>query len=192
MPGPPIDDAELDAAGRADPQSRTGVRSGGDQAIALLATFATARSSKRGIDVDARQVLRDVDVDRTAVIGQAGERLRHHLVKPDPPAHERERPGLDPTHVEEVADQAVEPVRLLLDRREELGDLVVVSTRTSSCRRLLTAALIDASGVRRSCETAARIAARRSLTSASLGGVRDLAPRGPGRGPRPRAARRTP
>ena len=38
---------------------------------------------------------------------------------------------------------------------------------TSSWRRLLTAALTDASGVRRSWETAARIAARRSLTSTS-------------------------
>ena len=39
---------------------------------------------------------------------------------------------------------------------------------TSSWRRLLTAALIDASGVRRSWETAARMAVRNSLTSHEL------------------------
>ena len=38
---------------------------------------------------------------------------------------------------------------------------------TSGCRRLLTEALIEASGVRRSCETAARMAVRSSFTSTS-------------------------
>ena len=62
---------------------------------------------------------------------------------------------------------------------------------TSSWRRLLTAALTDASGVRRSWETAARIAVRSSLHLDQLRGLLRLPLERRGRARPPAAARRT-
>ena len=93
-----------------------------------------------------------------------------------------ERAGLQPAHVEQVADERVEPVGLLVDRLEELVASSSASSRRRAGSRLDTDALIDASGVRRSCDTACSSAVRSSLASAS---VRRLRP------PRPRARSRS-
>ena len=72
-------------------------------------------------------------------------------------------PGLEAAHVEQVADERVEPVGLLVDRGEELVRVVGRPLDVRPASRLVTDALIAASGVRRSCETAERIAVRSSF-----------------------------
>ena len=76
----------------------------------------------------------------------------------------RARP--DPGQVHQVANQPVHPIGLLEDRREQLVPLrrIVGDVRRS---RLVTPALIDASGVRRSCVTLENSAARSRFVSAS-------------------------
>ena len=56
------------------------------------------------VDVDARQRLGHVDLDAAAVVGKAGKGGRHHLVDSDRPVVQAERAGLEPGHVEQVAD----------------------------------------------------------------------------------------
>ena len=146
---------------------------------------------QRGVDVDPGQRLRDVDLDAAAMVGQARERLRHDLVQADGRSHEPERAGLDPAHVQQVATSVLSRSDSSSIVARNSVDLLGVP-RTSCWRRLLTAALIEASGVRRSWETAARIAVRSSLTSASSAASRRLALQARGRGPRRRAAPRTP
>ena len=97
---------------------------------------------------------------------QPEQRDRGHLVNRRGAQEGLQRSGMQAAHVEQVADQGVEPVGVLLDGREQVG-LVVWDHSTSVCRRLLTLALIDASGVRRSWLTAASSAVRIRLPSAS-------------------------
>ena len=82
------------------------------------------------------------------------------------PDVDRQRADLQPAGVEQVADEAVEAVGLLLDREQRLGDLSGVHATVGS-RRPETIALIDASGVRRSCDTARSSAVRTASMSAS-------------------------
>ena len=63
-------------------------------------------------------------------------------------------------------DQVVEAVALLVDGREELVRRPRRLQSTSRCSRLVTDALIDASGVRRSCDTARSSDTRSSSASA--------------------------
>ena len=99
-------------------------------------------------------------------------RLRERARPRPPPGptvaqHEAQRPALQAAHVEQVPDEAVEPVGLLLDGGEELGGLVVATTRRRAGGGWSTDALIDASGVRRSWDTARSSAVRSSSASAS-------------------------
>ena len=120
-----IDDPELDAAAGlrsedADGTVRAAVRPG------VGCDVRDRALEERGVHVHTRQRLRHVDLDATAVIAHAGERLRHDLVQPDHVVDETEAPRLDPAGIEQVADQGAEPIRLFLDRRQELGHLVGV------------------------------------------------------------------
>jgi hypothetical protein len=69
------------------------------------------------------------------------------------------RAGVDAGHVEQVADQRVEPVGALLDGRQQRAWSSAVQAM-SVCRSVLTAAFTEASGVRRSWLTAASSAVR--------------------------------
>ena len=80
---------------------------------------------------------------------------------------DRQRADLQAAGVEQVADEPVEPIGLLVDGDQRLGELVRRSTSTVGSRRPDTIALIDASGVRRSCDTARSSAVRTASTSAS-------------------------
>ena len=66
----------------------------------------------------------------------------------------------DPREIEQVADEPVQPVGLLEDGRQELPALRRSSERDVVWSRLVTPALIEASGVRRSCVTEENSAAR--------------------------------
>jgi hypothetical protein len=88
------------------------------------------------VGVDAWQRLGHVDLDAAAVVGEAGERGRHHLVHADRPAVQAEGAGLQPAHVEQVADQGIQPVGLLVDGGQQLsgrlggeGDVVLEQAR---------------------------------------------------------------
>ena len=105
-------------------------------------------------------------------VAEAGERGGHDLLQPTARLHVS-APALQPAHVEQVADEAVEPVGLLVDGREELRRCAGVQS-TSCCRRLVADALIDGSGVRRSWETARRRAVRSASVSASGRGIGGL------------------
>jgi hypothetical protein len=76
------------------------------------------------VGVDAWQRLGHVDLDAAAVVGKAGEGGRHHLVHADWPVVQAERAGLEPGHVEQVADQPIQPVGLLVDGGQQLGGRV--------------------------------------------------------------------
>ena len=75
--------------------------------------------------------------------------------------------GLEAAHVEQVADQGVEPVGLLVDGVRGTRAVASGGQSMSSWSRLLTDALIDASGVRRSWDTARRSAVRSASDSAA-------------------------
>ena len=80
--------------------------------------------------------------------------------------HQRARPDLRQVH--QVADQPVQPIGLLEHRREQLALLRgIVHAPSSESRLESPPALIDASGVRRSCVTLENSAARSWLVSAS-------------------------
>ena len=99
---------------------------------------------------------------------EPGRRARHDLLERGLPAGSGgETPGLEAAHVEQRVDEGGEAVGLVLDGGEELVGLLAASQRMSVWRRLVMDALIDASGVRRSCETAWSRPARRSLACAS-------------------------
>ena len=108
------------------------------------------------VDVDRRQVAGSSTVDGGRVDGQ---RLAARPRPRRPPGVISRRSssgaGLDPGHVQEVGHQAVEGVGLVLDqRRAARGGRPSVSSSPASARGCVTAVLTDASGVRRSWETA--------------------------------------
>jgi len=76
------------------------------------------------VGMHAWQRLRHLDLDAAAVVSQAGECSRHHLIHADRPVAQAERAGLQPAHVEQVADQGIQPVGLLVDGGQQLGGRV--------------------------------------------------------------------
>ena len=64
----------------------------------------------------------------TLLLGYAAERHRHHLVEVDLADQRGDGAGLQPGHVEQVADEVVEAVGALLDARQQLR-LVLARTR---------------------------------------------------------------
>ena len=72
----------------------------------------------------------------------------------------RQRAGLQPAHVEQVLDQPGQPVQRLVGGGEQLVPVGVARSRRPALRRLATAALAEASGVRRSWLTAESSAVR--------------------------------
>ena len=101
-----------------------------------------------------RQPVGHVELQRLAGVVQTAQRDRRHLVDRGRAQERLQRAGVQAAHVEQVADQRVEPVRVLLDRGQQRRLVGSGSSCTSVCRRLLTLALIEASGVRRSWLTA--------------------------------------
>ena len=81
--------------------------------------LATAALQQARVDGDHRQRLGDVEGD--AVLGYAAERHRDDLVEVDLADQRGDGAGLQAGHVEEVADQVVEPVGAVLDALQELG-----------------------------------------------------------------------
>ena len=101
--------------------------------------------------------------------------------------------GLQPAHVEQVGHQGVQPVGGLLDRGQQLLLGPAADQTMAVLRRLEEAALIAASGVRRSWDTAASSAVLVRLPSAAPGSGRRPpapggAPPGPASGRRTRSA----
>ena len=145
-----VDDAHVDAA-----VDRAGLdahgRSGGEKLTALSTRFASARSSRpdRRARAGASRARRRRRVPSRGA--EAASAAGTHLVEADACAHDVERAGLQPAHVEQVADERVRGGRS--PRRSSRGTRA--APRASSRRRpgagSSTDALIAASGVRRSC-----------------------------------------
>ena len=85
-----------------------------------------------------------------------------------------QRTGLQAAHVEQVVDQPVEPVQGLLGGGEQLGPVLLAARDVWGWRRLSTAALAEARGVRRSWLTADSRAVRILSASASGPAARGL------------------
>ena len=94
--------------------------SGGDHAERVLDDVGDRAFEQRGVGLDARQRLGHVDVDalglRSSPARAAGTTSSSATVA----HHELQRAGLEPAHVEQVADQVVEPVGALVDGLEQL------------------------------------------------------------------------
>ena len=132
-----------------------------------------------GKDVGERALQQDwVGVDEREVSGQLARRSHSSCIRRCRPrprtastsgvgrSVDRECAGLQSAGVEQVADQAVEAVGLGLDGGERVVELLRRSSRTSGSRSPLTIALIDANGLRRSCDTERSIAVRTASMSA--------------------------
>ena len=78
-----------------------------------------------------------------------------------------------------LSTRSVEPVGLVLDGRRGTRRAPRATRSTSRWRRLLTDALIDASGVRRSCDTACSSAVAQLVGLGQLGGLGGLAVEAP-------------
>ena len=121
---------------------------------------------QRRVDVDPRQRLGNVDLDSLRRHVQTDDRARDDLLDADRLRRDRDAAGLQPAHVEQVADERVEPLGFVVDRLQQL--LAAAGSQSiSSLSRLVAAARIDASGVRRSWLTAASRAVRSSFAFAS-------------------------
>ena len=152
-----VDDPQVDASPtrRLDPHRG---RRAATTRCAFSTTLATARSSSAGVGVDAGQRLGHVDLDA----GRAGRRGRRSASGDDLVERRRRAsraasaPVCSRLMSSRLPTSVVEPVGLLVDRLEELVRRRRRSKSTSRCSRLVTDALIDASGVRRSCDTAAQ------------------------------------
>ena len=103
----------------------------------------------------------------------------------------RSSPGLDPAHVQQVRDQPVQPLGLAIDGRRRSPGAGPAGHSTSGSMSVPAAARIEASGVRRSCETESSSAdlsasLRREISAdvASRGVGRARATRRSGRRPR--------
>ena len=119
--GPAVDDAEVDAAVDARRRRRAAGSHGRLWPIALAITLASARSSSPA----SAWTRGSVSGTSTLDLGAAWRRgcasaAGIDLVEADGAALTLERAGLEPAHVEQVADEGVEPVGLLVDRGEEL------------------------------------------------------------------------
>ena len=73
-----------------------------------------------GIRDDPGKRLRHVDVDLVRAGADAPERGRDDLVEADGSGGDLQGAGLEAAHVQQVADEPVEAVRLRIDRREEV------------------------------------------------------------------------
>ena len=117
--GATIHDAHVDGVARCarddpHPLARRAVVEGVDDHVGQRAL------EEPGVGEDPRVSLVDVDVYLGGPCADARKRSRDDLVDPDRREADLERPGLKAAHVEQVADEIVEPVRLLVDREEEL------------------------------------------------------------------------
>ena len=140
-----------------------------------------------GVGQHQRQVVGDVDVARRRRCRCRSAPRRRPRRAATGSSCDRQRAGLQPAHRQQVVDQVGEPVGGLLDGREQLGSLRRRSRRRPAGAGWTTAALIPASGVRRSWPTAASSAERsRSISASSRPGPPR---RRAARSPRPRRGR---
>ena len=107
------------------------------------------------IEPQHRQVGCEIDLDavaRRAPWPPAAARCRRR--RRDRPARAAAAigAGFEPRHVEQIGDEAVQPLGLVLDGAEQLVPRVVVERLRRELRRLVAEPRIEASGVRRSCE----------------------------------------
>ena len=84
--------------------------------MALSTRLATTTFEQGRIGGDGWQSFGDVDLDTVGAGAEAVKGGRHDLVECHRRGARSHRVGVDPRHVEQVADQLRQPVGLLLDR----------------------------------------------------------------------------
>ena len=110
-----------------------------------------------------------IDLRHDAVLQQrrgAAQRRRRRGRRHRPARAGLDGAGIEPGHVEQVADEAVEPLGLAQRRRQQLVARVPRRRARDGSRRLESAPMIEASGVRRSCDTEVSRAERSRSRSA--------------------------
>ena len=160
-------------------------RSAGRPAHRVLHEVGDDPLEQRGVGAHRAQRLRHVVDDAVRALAEARDRGGHDLLEVHRPQRRLQHAGLQAAHVEQVRHQRGEAVGLLLDGLEELGLGPARDHSMSVWRRLDADALIDASGVRRSCETAWSSAVRSSLawvSSVACAAAADSRARSPRRG----------
>ena len=123
MPGPRSTTRRCTRSCTAPASTRTGA-SGGDHLSAFSTRFAITRSSNAASPLHRRERLGDVASRRArarsprlaSAAGTTSSRCTSRTIGFD-------HAGLQAAHVEQVADERVEPIGFVLDRREELGDV---------------------------------------------------------------------
>ena len=86
--------------------------------------LAIARSSRRAIRDRRRHRDRDVDPDVGGTVRQAPQGCLDRVSERHGVERDGQRAGLEPAGIEQVADEPVEAVGLLVDRRVHLGELL--------------------------------------------------------------------
>ena len=138
--GPAVDDAQVDPLVDDARLDAHRALAGGDHASAFSTMLATARSSSAA---SARRAAASRGRRRSTRVGLArGPPAPPGTTSSSPTSRidELHRAGLQPAHVEQVADEVVEPVGPLVDRLEELagraGREVDVALQQAAHRRL--------------------------------------------------------
>ena len=118
MPGPSSIDLQTTTAPpsrlRADIRTRA---AGGAYFAALSSRLNSTCSNSTAIEPQQRQIGRDIDLDAVAGQHLAGALQRAPTISPTSisSGFELDRAGFQPGHVEQVADEAVQPLGLVLD-----------------------------------------------------------------------------
>ena len=153
-PGPGVDDPQLDAvAVRAGPHRDRCARAVPERVVDEVGDHPLEQA---GVGEDLGQPLVDLDRDARGTgsqveTGAAPARRRRRTRRVAARGRRRRSAG---RRVEQVRDQGRQPVRGLLDGGGQLGAVVVGQVQVRVAQALTTAALIDASGLRRSWPTA--------------------------------------
>ena len=128
--------------------TRTGLSSG-ETGEGIVDEVGDGALEQGRVDVDPRKRFRNVDLD--SIRGTWRPTIAAATISSMPIdwASDRDAAGLQPAHVEQVADERVQPLGFIVDRLSS-SCCPRRSQSISSLSRLVAEALIDASGVRKS------------------------------------------
>ena len=124
---------------------------------------------QHGIEFEHRQIRSELELDLVARQDAAGaaQRAADDLAESCKRDVRRDRAGFELGHVEQIGDEAVEPLRLVDDRRQEVRLLAIAELVARMSRSVPAAPSTAASGVFRSWEIEVSSAERKRSVSAA-------------------------
>ena len=137
---------------------------------ALSSRLNSTCSMQVGVAAHERQIARQAGREGLARerLARALDRRAHDFGDVDEIALRPQGAGLDARHVEQIGDEARQPRRFLLDRGEQVARAAPSASRRRTCCSVVTAPVIVASGVRRSCDSeASRVVRSFSFSSSA-------------------------